>query len=1068
MSKSPDAFRTISEVAEWLGIQAHVLRFWESKFTQIKPVKRAGGRRYYRPADVDLLGSIKVLLHDQGMAIKDVQALLREHGAAHVASLADPDAPSAAQGSAAASDVEPIENASADPVQGDVIEATVEATFEPVEPSAAPAPTPPAPAAPPGAWAEPASPAPATAAPTPASATAPAPAPQAMPPAAEAPQAAPTPVQPVHNQPVQTQPVQTQPVQPQPVQPQPVQPQPVQPQPVQTQPQMQAQPQVQPPVQPTAAPPAAASDAAEQAQPTPMPAPTAPTYAAPVQDGVTQAAAPTQAPADPAPSYQPQAPSALAHGATAPTAAGIADDAQAPQAPAAAVSTPAAPGPAPVVPTASPSVSVDPVQAAVSETGDIHPPEPQSETALPQTSFGAAAGSSAAVPAYDSTPTAPQPAQSTLFGQSTEAPAPSPAAPASAAPSPAAPASAAPSPAAPSSAEPVATPPAQPATSAGAGEHLQPDLLGDLPQIEEPAELIEAADSLPSDLPPVAEVDRLAPAPEDVEAAAVEAPSAPQSPLPQDTAPAMPFADAADETPATNVTDAPTFAADIPAQTAPQEAPATDIFAAETAEDAPADLTEPSQPVDEISDFTQAPAMDPDLGANPAEVEIDLADRTDAPVFDAEADLDDNPLAVAGALDQEPAEVAPLDVAEAPAAALVDDLGDDLGGHAAPLAEPLAEAEDLPDLAALDGVDVDQSLHDAPYESEEPTPEDAPLDMFDAPQEPEAEFAADMEAAAEPMAAEDSALDDSAAEDVLAVDPVETAEAETFAPDDALHDAAQDLAAPMEQVAEISQPIAGAEDAASPAEEPAQELELADSADVASDTVAFELELTEADAEQQDAEAETQAPVVTPASEDVAEGEVLAEVEAPAEEIPAEDMSADMAAEPAGASDDAPLSDEVSIDLQDDMSAPLADEGAAAEAETVEVAVDAAETDAGDPLADGLSEVLVAEPVSDALADMAPLSEPVSDPEPETIAAEPAPQEQILDAAVAADAAEESDSQGDQSQAQPLRARVVIVPDLRDGVPEPRAAVLSHLAGLERVPAHLQEEIADCLRALRG
>jgi len=1031
MSKSPDAFRTISEVAEWLGIQAHVLRFWESKFTQIKPVKRAGGRRYYRPADVDLLGSIKVLLHDQGMAIKDVQALLREHGAAHVASLADPDAPSAAQGDAAASDVEPIENASADPVQGDVIEATVEATFEPVEPPAAPAPTPPAPAAAPGAWAEPASPAPATAAPTPATA----PAPQAVPPAAEAPQSAPTPVQADPAQPVQTQPVQTQPVQPQPVQ---------------TQPQMQAQPQVQPTVQPPAAPPAAASDAAEQAQPTatPTPTPAAPTYAAPVQDGVTQAAAPTQAPADPAPTYQPQAPSALAHGATAPTASGIGDDAPAPQEPAAAVSTPVAAGPAPIVPTASPSVSVDPVQAAVSEAGDIHPPEPQSETALPQTSFGAAAGSADAVPAYDGAPTAPQPAQSTLFGESTEAPAPSPAAPVSAAPSPAVPASAAPAPAAPSSAEPVATPPAQPATSDGAGEHLQPDLLGDLPQIEEPADLIEAADSLPSDLPPVAEVDRLAPAPEDVEAAAVEAPSAPQSPLPQDTAPATPFADAADETPATNVTDAPAFAAGMPAQTAPQEAPATDIFAAETAVDAPADLAEPAQPVDEVSDFTQAPAMDPDLGANPAEVEIDLADRTDAPVFDAEADLDDNPLAVAGALDQEPADVAPLDVAEDTAAALTDDLG----GHA----DPLAEAEDLPDLAALDGVDVDQALHDAPYESEEPTPEDAPLDMFDAPQEPEAEFAADMEAAAEPMAAEDSALDDSAAEDLLAVDPVETAEAETFAPDDALHDAAQDLTAPMEQLAEISQPIAGAEDAGSLAEEPAQELELelGDSADVASDAVAFELDLTEADAEQQDAEAEIQAPVVTPASEDVAEGEV----EALAEEIPAEDMSVDMATEPAGASDDAPLSDEVSIDLtddlqgdlqddlkgdlQDDMSAPLTDEGAAAEAETGEVAEDAAETDAGDPLADGLGAELVAEP---------------------------APQEQTLDAAVADDAAEEStDSQGDQSQADPLRARVVIVPDLRDGVPEPRAAVLSHLAGLERVPAHLQEEIADCLRALRG
>ncbi|MCE8511115.1 MerR family transcriptional regulator [Ruegeria pomeroyi] len=84
MSKSPDAFRTISEVAEWLGVQAHVLRFWESKFSQVKPVKRAGGRRYYRPADMQLLGGIKKLLHDDGMTIKGVQKLLREQGVAHV------------------------------------------------------------------------------------------------------------------------------------------------------------------------------------------------------------------------------------------------------------------------------------------------------------------------------------------------------------------------------------------------------------------------------------------------------------------------------------------------------------------------------------------------------------------------------------------------------------------------------------------------------------------------------------------------------------------------------------------------------------------------------------------------------------------------------------------------------------------------------------------------------------------------------------------------------------------------------------------------------------------------
>ena len=90
MSKSPDAFRTISEVAEWLDRPAHVLRFWESKFTQIKPIKRAGGRRYYRPQDMLLLGGIKKLLHDDGMTIKGVQKMLREKGAAYVSDLSQP------------------------------------------------------------------------------------------------------------------------------------------------------------------------------------------------------------------------------------------------------------------------------------------------------------------------------------------------------------------------------------------------------------------------------------------------------------------------------------------------------------------------------------------------------------------------------------------------------------------------------------------------------------------------------------------------------------------------------------------------------------------------------------------------------------------------------------------------------------------------------------------------------------------------------------------------------------------------------------------------------------------
>ena len=83
--KSRDAFRTISEVAEWLDVPTHVLRFWESRFSQIKPVKRAGGRRYYRPSDMRVIGGVKVLLHDQGMTIRGVQKLFREEGIKHVA-----------------------------------------------------------------------------------------------------------------------------------------------------------------------------------------------------------------------------------------------------------------------------------------------------------------------------------------------------------------------------------------------------------------------------------------------------------------------------------------------------------------------------------------------------------------------------------------------------------------------------------------------------------------------------------------------------------------------------------------------------------------------------------------------------------------------------------------------------------------------------------------------------------------------------------------------------------------------------------------------------------------------
>ena len=81
MEKSPDAFRTISEVADELGLPQHVLRFWETRFSQIKPMKRTGGRRYYRPDDVELVRAIKHLLYGEGYTIKGVQRLFKENGA---------------------------------------------------------------------------------------------------------------------------------------------------------------------------------------------------------------------------------------------------------------------------------------------------------------------------------------------------------------------------------------------------------------------------------------------------------------------------------------------------------------------------------------------------------------------------------------------------------------------------------------------------------------------------------------------------------------------------------------------------------------------------------------------------------------------------------------------------------------------------------------------------------------------------------------------------------------------------------------------------------------------------
>ncbi len=90
MTKSADAFRTISEVAEWLGTETHVLRFWESKFRQIKPVKRAGGRRYYRPKDMLIIGGIKKLLHEDGITIKGTQRIIKEKGLSYISDLSRP------------------------------------------------------------------------------------------------------------------------------------------------------------------------------------------------------------------------------------------------------------------------------------------------------------------------------------------------------------------------------------------------------------------------------------------------------------------------------------------------------------------------------------------------------------------------------------------------------------------------------------------------------------------------------------------------------------------------------------------------------------------------------------------------------------------------------------------------------------------------------------------------------------------------------------------------------------------------------------------------------------------
>jgi len=92
MAKSPNAFRTISEAAEVVGAPQHVLRFWETKFSFITPVKRAGGRRFYRPQDIVVLKAVRRLLHDEGLTIKGVQRLHKDQGLARLAAYGGADA----------------------------------------------------------------------------------------------------------------------------------------------------------------------------------------------------------------------------------------------------------------------------------------------------------------------------------------------------------------------------------------------------------------------------------------------------------------------------------------------------------------------------------------------------------------------------------------------------------------------------------------------------------------------------------------------------------------------------------------------------------------------------------------------------------------------------------------------------------------------------------------------------------------------------------------------------------------------------------------------------------------
>ena len=131
MAKGPNAFRTISEAADEVGVPQHVLRFWESKFTFITPVKRAGGRRFYRPQDVAVLKGVRHLLHDQGLTLKGVQKLHKAQGIRRLASYGDSDAASAFEGEPAP--IAAVESAPSPPSAAGVDTAALRAVLTRIE-----------------------------------------------------------------------------------------------------------------------------------------------------------------------------------------------------------------------------------------------------------------------------------------------------------------------------------------------------------------------------------------------------------------------------------------------------------------------------------------------------------------------------------------------------------------------------------------------------------------------------------------------------------------------------------------------------------------------------------------------------------------------------------------------------------------------------------------------------------------------------------------------------------------------------------------------------------------------